>query len=122
MVGVAVKALAWLKKVPAWAWIVVVAVGLVIASVVGWRRAAARCAAALERARSAEATLAIEKTAVEEHAEVAAELEVDLAVIDDRAEADVAGLDEKAEAVEDAEDASDGSLADLANEHFSNEK
>lgn len=119
------KALLWLwgkvKTVPVWIWLVVVAVGLLVTTILGWRRAAARLAAALESARSAERTVEIEKTAVDEHAVVADELAEELAEIDDKAEVDVAVLEDKAEAVEVAEDKADGSLADLANKHFGNQ-
>jgi Flp pilus assembly protein TadB len=115
-----VRLLAWIKKVPAWAWIAVVAVGLIVTTVTGWRRAAARCAAALEKARSAEAALAIEKEAAEEHAKVAEELQGDLDEIDEEAELELDGLDEKVDTIEKAESDADGSLADLANEHFGN--
>jgi hypothetical protein len=100
---------------------VVVVVGLVVTTVIGWRRAADRLAVALERARSAEKALAIEQEAAEGHAEVATELEADLGEIDEKAEVELAAIDEKVEAVEKAEDDADGSLADLANEHFGNE-
>jgi hypothetical protein len=115
------KVLAWLKKVPTWIWIAVIAGGLLVTTIVGWRRAASRLAAALESARSAERTLAIETEATDQHAEVAAELEADLAEIDDETEAKVAVLDAEADAVEVAEDRGDGSLADMANDHFGNE-
>jgi hypothetical protein len=111
--------LAWLRKIPAWAWIVVIAAGLVVTTVIGWRRAAVRLGAALERARSAERGLDIEREASYEHAKVAKGLELDLAKIDEQAEGRLEELEGRAQDVKRASDDA-GSLADLANDHFGN--
>ncbi len=112
---------AWLKKIPAWTWVITIAVGLLVTAVLGWRRAEARLAAALEKARSAEAALEIESEAAEEHAEVAAELDDDVARIDAETEARLEEIETRAEAVDDAERKQDGSLAEMANKHFGND-
>jgi Sec-independent protein translocase protein TatA len=124
--GVAVvKALLWvwgkIKTVPGWVWLAILVVGAVVAGVLKWRSMQRRLTAALERARSAERALEIDRTAVEEHAKVDAKLDVELERIDEDTEERLDEYDDKAEAVEAAEDKSDGSLADLANEHFGNE-
>jgi Sec-independent protein translocase protein TatA len=119
-----VKALAWLwskvKAVPGWVWLAVLLLGVVVAGVLKWKSMQRRLAAALERARSAERAREIDREAVEAHAEVDAELDADLERIDQEAAERVREYEERAEAVEAAEDKSDGSLADAANDHFRN--
>jgi hypothetical protein len=120
---VAIVAWAWdkIKKVPGWIWAALLFVSVVVAGVLKWRSMQRRLTAALERARSAERAIEIEKAAVEEHAKVDADLGRDLADLDAETAERLDGHQETSEAVDAAESENGGGLADLANDHFENE-